>query len=595
MVTPKNRIEMTKNNNNNKQYKKTAIYGLLFALIALVAINIIFSFLYFRIDLTHDKRNSLSPSTIELLESIEDKMIIKVYIEGDGLPADYQLFSEKIDDILQEFRRHSKNIYVEFLDPVAGKSKEEANAIYGEFYKKGLHPIPISSEDASGFSTYYVVPGANITYKGSELPATLAVSSQQGRYWLEYSIEELEYNLVATMRSLLNKHRPTVAFVDGHGELNPLSTSWAAFQLTRFYNVERVAIDGKINSLREIVVEDSTSQSVMSLGNKYDVLIIAQPTKAFSKMDQYVIDQHIMNGGRVLWLIDATNASIDSLQTNGEFFATDANLQLHSLFFKYGVRMNTNLVQDLSCLSVPIPDGYIGDQPQFKYWAFPYLVQAVNFTEHPIVKKMKGLKADFAGTIDFVGSEDNLKKVPLVTTSERTKVVPTPSIVSLNVVRSQPNMQEYKHKYLNLAVLVEGEFSSAFDGILPIEFDTIKAFDFKNKSEFTRQIFISDGDLIRNYFDKKSNQPYPTGYDYYTGQMYDNSDFILNCVNYLCSDDDLLDVRSKTLKLGTLSKTKIKKNGSFYAYVNLLAPLLVITLLGVAAMIYRKKKYSKKN
>ncbi len=585
---------MKDNMNNSNRYKRTALIGLISGLLILVAVNIISSFFFFRIDLTKDKRHSLSPATIELLDKLEDKVYIRVYLKGEGHPADYQLFAEKTKDILQEFRSYSNNIYFEFIDPVAGKSKEETNAIFGEFYKKGLKPIPISKESSSGYSTQFVVPGAMISYSNHEYPVTLVVSDPGGNdNWLEYSIQELEYNIVAGIRKLIKPHKATIAFLDGQGELDFMNTSWVAYQLQRFYNVERISIDGKINSLRKIAIDDSVKQTIKILGNKYDVLIVAQPTEPFREVDKFIIDQHIMRGGKVLWLVDATNAAMDSLQSAPEFFALSRSLRLNDLFFKYGVRLNANLVQDLSCQSIPIEVGKIGDQPQYKFMAFPYALNVVNFSDHPIVRNIKNIKSDFAGSIDFVGN-DNLKKTILFTSSERTKLIPTPSIVTLNVGRTQPNMEEFAFKYLPIAVLVEGKFNSAYDGLLPLEFDTIKEFGFIAESPSTRQIFVSDGDIIRNFIDRKSNQPYPAGYDIYSGNLYDNSEFIMNCVNYLCADDDLLAIRAKNFKIGSLNPAKVKEKSTFYAVVNIVVPLALITIMGIIMIIIRKVKYNRK-
>ncbi len=580
--------------NNSKKYKKSALIGLLVSLVVLISVNIIFSYLYVRIDLTQDKRNSLSETTIDMLKNLNEKVYIKVYMKGENQPADYDFFAQKTEDILQEFRRYSKNIYFEFIDPVKGKSQEESKAIYNEFYKKGLSPIPISKEDASGFSTHFIVPGAMISYKVKEAPSTLVVSDPNGADWLNYSVQELEYNLVTTIRQLVNPKVHKVAFTDGHGELDFWNTSWMMYQLRRFYSVERITLEGKINTLRQISIEDSVKQTIKDNGNKYDVLIIAQPTQPFNDMDKFLIDQHVMRGGKILWLIDATNASIDSLQNAGEFFALERPLNLNSLFFKYGVRFNAGLLQDLSCLSIPLPESVIGDKPQYKFWAFPYIVNVVNFSNHPIVRKLKNVKSDFAGTVDFVGGDGELQKSVLMTSSERTKMVPTPSIVSLGVVKGKPNMEEFAFKYLPMAVLVEGEFNSAYDGILPIEFDTIKELGFVKKSPETRQIFIADGDIIRNFVDKKTNQPFPSGYDIYSRNLYDNTDLLLNCVNYLCADDDLLQIRSKSFKIGLLNPQKVREEKQFYAIINITIPIAIITLMGIIMIIIRKRTYAKK-
>lgn len=578
----------------SKQFKRNTLLGLAIALVAVIVINILSSFLFFRIDLTKDKRHSLSDSTVEMLKNLEDRVYIRVYLKGKDQPADYQLFAKQVEQMLQDFRGYSKNVYFEFIDPLEGKNNDEVNNILAEFVKKGLDPIPISREDANGYSTHMVIPGAIVSYRGHEYPAKLVVADPSGADWLQYSIEELEYNLISPIRRLMKTEKPNVAFLDGHGELDFWSTCWTAMQLQRFYNVSRVTLDGKINSLRNISIADSAKQTLNLGENKYDVLVIAQPTQPFKEYDKYIIDQFIMRGGKVLWLIDNTTASLDSLQAVPEFFATPRALYINDLLFTYGVRINPNLIQDLSCMPIPQQVSIIGDQPQYKFMAFPYSLDVVNFSDHPIVRNIKEVKSDFAGTIDLVGKDEKLVKTVLMTSSERSKLVPTPSIVTLKVGLTKPNMQEFAFHNLPLAVLVEGEFESAFKGILPAEFDTIKELDYRDKSVPTRQIFISDGDIIRNPFDKKRNQPYPAGYDIYTRTMFDNTQFIVNCVNYLCADDDLLQLRAKTFKIGSLNNEKVRSHKTLLAILNIGLPLLLIAIMGTILIVLRKVRFSNK-
>ena len=583
-----------KTNIQSKQFKRRTLLGLLAVIAIVIVANILSSLFFYRIDLTKDKRHSLSKSTIEMLKNLEDRVYFRVYLKGKDQPADYQLFAKQVEQMLQNFRSYSKNVYYEFIDPIEGKTNEEVNAILGEFVKKGLEPIPISREDASGYSTHVVIPGAIVSYRNHEYPAKVVVADPSGADWLKYSNEELEYNLVAPVRRLLKTEKPKVAYLDGHGELDFWNTCWTAMQLQRFYNVSRITLDGKINALRNISIDDTISGNLVLGDNKYDVLIVAQPTQPFKEYDKYVIDQFIMRGGKVLWLIDNTTASLDSLQSVGEFFATPRALYINDLFFTYGVRLNTDLIQDLSCMPVPQQVSVIGDQPQYKFMAFPYCLDVVNFGNHPIVRNLKDIKSDFVGSIDLVGNNADLSKTVLMTTSERTKVVPTPSIVTLRVGLVKPNLQEYSYRNVPIAVLVEGTFQSAFKGILPIEFDTIKELDFRDHSVYTRQIFVSDGDIIRNPFDSKRNQPYPAGYDIYTRQTFDNTDFIVNCVNYLCADDDLLQLRAKNFKIGSLNSEKTRNHKVLLAVLNIGIPLLLIALMGTVLIILRKVKFSKK-
>ncbi len=578
----------------SKQFKRNTMVGFLIAIVAVIVINLISSFLFFRIDLTKDKRHSLSDSTIEMLQSLEDRVYIRVYLKGKDQPADYQLFAKEVEQMLQDFRSYSKNVYFEFINPLEGKTAAEAKDILGEFENKGLNPISITREDAHGYSEHMVVPGAIVTYRNREYPTKLVVADPSGTDWLQYSIEELEYNLIAPIRRLIKSEKPNVAFLDGHGELDFWNTCYVAWQLQRFYNVSRITLDGKINSLRNISIADSATQTLKLGNNKYDVLIVAQPTEPFTEYDKYIIDQFIMRGGKVLWLIDNTTASLDSLQSREEFFATPRSLYINDLFFTYGVRINPNLIQDLSCLPIPQQVSIIGDQPQYKFMAFPYCLDIVNFSDHPIVRDIKEIKSDFAGTIDFVGKNDNLVKTILMTSSERSKLVPTPSIVTLRVAITKPNMQEYLFKNLPIAVLVEGEFESAFKGILPVEFDTLKELDYRSKSLPTRQIFVSDGDIIRNSFDKKRNYPYPAGLDIYTGRQYDNTEFIVNCVNYLCADEDLLQMRAKSFRIGSLDKEKVRRYKTRIAVLNIGLPLILITIMGIVLIMMRRVRFSKR-
>ena len=228
---------MSKNiNKQSKQFKRRTLMGLLIVIAAVVLVNILSSFLFYRIDLTKDKRHSLSKSTIEMLKNLEDRVYFRVYLKGKDQPADYQLFAKQVEQMLQTFRSYSKNVYYEFIDPLEGKTNEELNGILGEFVKKGLEPIPISREDAGGFSTHVVIPGAIVSYRNHEYPAKVVVADPSGSDWLKYSNEELEYNLVAPVRRLLKTEKPKVAYLDGHGELDFWSTCWTAMQLQRFYN-----------------------------------------------------------------------------------------------------------------------------------------------------------------------------------------------------------------------------------------------------------------------------------------------------------------------------------------------------------------------
>lgn len=582
-------------NISGKSYKKSAILSICITLLVVLVVNVISSIWFFRVDLTQDKRHSLSQSTIDLLRTLEDDIYVKVYMEGKDVPVSYQPIVNKTREMLEEFRSYSSKVKFELIDPTDGKTSDEIKAIYSQLAHKGLYPTPISEQYAAGRSTKYIIPGAMVAYKSRECPAILIEPDVTNRYSVEdYSYQRIEYNLMLAIKSLVTQKKSDIAFIDGHGELDYLSTSWMDLQLgyamQNFYRVTRDTIDGRINALRKITVDDTNKNTVRDLGNKYDLLIIAQPTRLFNNKDKFAIDQHIMRGGKVLWLYDATDASIDSLANKSGFLAMPAHTKLEHLFFRYGVRFNTNLVQDIgSCQAIPI----INNQSnKVQTMIFPYALNIVNFEDHLITQKVGSVRSCFAGTIDTVGKNDGLKKTVLATTSDSCKLIPTPAIVTQNVGFAKPNPEEFVAKHKPLAVLVEGHFKSAYEGYLPMELDTVREFNVKYESPNTKQIFISDGDIIRNYFDTLVG-PYPTGYDHHLKKMYGNTEFLVNCIDYLCGNEDLITLRSKNFHIGTLDARKTIQEGVRVKYqlFNIVLPLVLLLLSGGVILFVRTRKY----
>ena len=390
-----------------------------------------------------------------------------------------------------------------------------------------------------------------------------------------------------------------------------------ADRMSDFYSVDLKPIAGRINSLRNITYSDKDSTEVKLLGNKYDLLIVAQPTQWVSDTDRYIIDQHIMHGGRVLWLVDASNASMDSVENvDAQYALPNAACQsLQKSFFNYGVRINSDLLMDLESYQKMSMPG--------KNYGFPYLLNLTHFTTHPITQHIESVRSQFASSIDLVNQDDGLKKTVLATTSKKTKIKTVPGFVSLREGVDLPQEAQYKHKNVPVAVLVEGKFKSAFAGLLPIALTTENQFGHKDCSSDTKQIFISDGDIIRNSLgsdtawamaiERYSRNPsiaqqykmhewlancgaiYPTGYDQNMGIMYDNTEFLINCVDYLCDNSDMIELRSKVLQIGKLdvSQTGVDKIRLRYQLLNIGLPLLVLVLVGLVAMVIRRLRYAR--
>jgi ABC-2 type transport system permease protein len=337
------------------------------------------------------------------------------------------------------------------------------------------------------------------------------------------------------------------------------------------------------------ITDSATAESKIK-DNKYDLLIIAKPTEPFGNFDKYLLDQFVMRGGRILWFIDPVFAEMDSLNNYSEIACFARDLNLEDMFFRYGVRMNTNLLQDLNAVPIPVNAGTVGGQPQYKIIPWYYFPIITPFAEHQVVKNLNVIRTEFVSSMDTIGANSDLKKTVLLTTSATTKIVNTPAIVSLQTLKRKPNMIEFNKRHLAVSVLVEGEFNSLFTDYLYGE--NIAELGTVHKSKPTKMIFVSDGDMIKNQL-RQDNFAYPLGLDRFTGLVFGNITFLLNAVNYLCDDADILQVRSKDFKMRLLDKNKILKEKTFWQTVNLLLPILAIVVLGVVFVSVRNAKYGR--
>ncbi len=562
-------------------------------ILLIVALNIISAFLFKRFDLTTEKRYTLSKSTKDMLTHLDDIIYIKVYLDGKGLPPDYAELATKTREFLDELRAYSDQIEYDFIDPTKGREPQEMNAIYGELYKKGLTPQAIQSMGVEGVNTRYVVPGAIITYRQREIPVQL-LDSDDGLLHerddiVKYSIEKLEYNIGNAIRRMTDQQRAKVGFLRGHGELTNLEVLRAAFAIANFYTVDSVVLNNERSNIFNLEMTDSLSKDYKIKDNKYDLLIIAKPTKPFGNYEKYLLDQFVMRGGRLLWYVDPVSAEMDSLNTHMEIACFGKDLNLEDMFFRYGVRMNTNLLQDLNALTIPINSNNVAGQPQFTHIPWYYFPIITPYIDHPIVKNLNVLRTEFVSSMDTIGAKGDLKKTILLTTSATTKIVNTPAIVSLQTLKRRADMKEFNKRHLPISILVEGEFTSLFSDL---EGTDIAQLGVINKSNPTKMIFVSDGDMIKNQIGK-DNFAFPLGFDRYTNMFFGNKNFLLNAVNYLCDDQDILQVRSKDFKMRLLDKNKILKEKTVWQTLNLALPLLVIVILGIVFVSIRKFKYAK--
>ena len=560
-------------------------------LLIVVFLNIIGQYLYGRLDLTSERRYTLSKSTKDLLRELDEPVLFRVYLEGD-FPADFKRLQTETKEMLNQFRAYNHNIEYEFVNPNSFTDREEQQVFYQKLASKGIQPTQISTGDGASLTTQILIPAADVYYAGRETSVQLLQSQKyvSQATLLNNSIQNLEYTLSSAIRQLARGRKPQVAFLQGHGELTGGVLYDIQRTLQETYSLEYVTIDGKIQSLTAHRLQEG--DSTYNAYNLYDLLIVAKPTQPFSEQDLYIIDQFVMYGGKVLWLVDALDADLDSLSERGQFMATRLPLGLDEMLFNYGVRINPDVLMDMRCRPIPIQVGMVGEKPQFQFRPWYYFPELVPLSEHPIVRNLDLIKTDFPSSIDLI--DNDIRKTVLLTTSEYTRVKNAPAMIDLADANVEPDRRLYSRSSVPVAVLLEGRFRSTWRNRLTPEFTSQAALGYREQSDDNKMIVISDGDIIRNRYLPGDGTVMPLGYDYYTQTLYANKDLILNAVNYLVGDDGLMASRSRNITLRKLDVVKVREQRTRYQILNVVLPVVILAIAGLAITLIRKKKYNKK-
>lgn len=564
---------MNKTVNSNK---RKDILAVIIAIAILILLNVIGKIVFSRFDLTSEKRYTLSESTKKLLKELDDVVYLKVYLQGDFNPSFTRLRNET-KELLDEYRSYSNNnIEYEFINPLDNPNKEETDKIERQLYEKGIIPEQVVDKTAEKVSETLIWPGAIVTYKGRQ--SVWQIFRRQLGYEQEQSInnsvQELEYGLSNAIRKTTLIKKPEVLFIEGHDELDTITCADFMRSLTEYYNVSRVKINNKLYALKGA-----------------DAIVIAQPDSAFDEKDKFIIDQFIMNGGKALWLVDPVYINRDTFNMKGYTLGFKNELNLDDILFKYGVRLNPVMVQDMQCSQVPINVGFKQGQPNFKLFPWIYYPLILPSATHPIVKNLDLIRTEFIGTLDTVYSK-NIKKTILLQTSKYTKTQPTPARVALGMVKFKLKEDQFKNSFQNVACLLEGSFESVYKNRLPSVFYKDTTFNFKEQGKPTKMIVVADGDIARNEYQRSTGMIYPLGYDVFTRQQFANKNFLLNCMNYLLDDEGLLQIRSREVKLRLLDKKKVNLQKTKWKLTNVALPLAIILVFGLLQYYLRKKKYS---
>jgi ABC-2 type transport system permease protein len=559
-------------------------------LLIVVLVNIISQSIYTRLDLTKEKRYTLAKATTTLLRDVDDVIYVQVYLEGK-FPAGFKRLRNATEEMLYEFANVSGGkVQYRFVDPSAGEYAQK-ETLYKNLYDKGLLPTNLQVKENDGTSQQIIFPGLLMRYRGQEVPVNL-LENRPGfgpDQALNISIELLEYKLANGIKKVSQRSQPRIGIVQGHGELDTFRMADIITTLTDLkYDVKLVNLP-----------------NTLSVAKRFETLIVAKPTTPFSEQDKFKLDQFAMNGGSILWLLDATNADMDSLKGQPFQMAGARDLNLDDQLFRYGVRFNNDLVQDIQSNVIPIVVGE-GNPPQTQMMPWPYFPVLTSYSSdpndvhlpkpHTIVRNLDAIATQFISTIDTIKVPD-VKKTPLLYTSRYSKAILTPARIHFAILKEQPDPKNYTKSYMPVAWLLEGKFTSVFKNRLSAETirtlnDSLNNVGFKDAGDYAKMIVVGDGDVIANAIANDGN-PYLLGYYPYSQQTFANKDFILNCIEYLTDDAQLIETRNKEIKLRLLDKVKAREQKLMWQVLNMALPVVLIAIFGLVYNFIRRRKYAR--
>lgn len=541
-------------------------------LVLLVLINLVASQYFFRLDLTEEKRFSIKQPTRQMLKALDDNVYVEVYLDGE-LNASFRRLQKSIRETLEEFRIYSDNkVQFVFTDPSTAMSQKARNEFMQDLMNKGIIPTNVVDPKDGQVTEKIIFPGALVSYGGFETGVNLLKGNKAltAEEKINQSIESIEYELANAINNMANADRKRIGFTTGHGELDSLEIASFNNALLESYTVVRVDLDKK------------------KALDRYDALIVAKPTHAFSQSEKYKLDQYIMQGGKVLFLLDKLEATMDSASRQ-DYFAFPYNTNLDDQLFKYGVRLNLDLVQDRLAGKYPVITGEVDGKPQVQLMDWPFFPLINRYADHAITRNLDAVVTRFISTLDTVKAE-GVKKTPLLFTSQYTRKIAAPVPVSINDIRKNLKAEDFTLSYLPVGYLLEGKFTSVFKNrFLPDDADKNL---FKDQSTSTKLVVLADGDLARNDINPRTGQPQQLGYDQFARYTFANQELLMNAVNYLVNGDGLIAARNKEVKIRPLDKEKIRTGRTKWQVINLAVPLALIVLYGIIRSVIRKRKYA---
>jgi len=549
---------------------------------------------FVKIDLTEEKRHTLTRATRDMLRSMDDKVFVRCYLHGD-FPAGFKRLEQSIRERLQEFRDYSNGaIDFEFINIYESGDKRTIAENEEALFEKGLRFTRLTVESNGTVSSRLIWPAAILEFGGKEYPIQFYKSDmpEPSDEMVNSSVNNLEYELASNFRKILRRDKPSVAVLEGHGELGDIYMADFLLSLEETYDIDFVKLGGRINAVSDML--PNTTQRT----NRFDAMIVAKPDSLFSFHDRVVLDQFIMNGGKVLWLVDPVLTDLDSLRTRQQTMAVSNEMGLYEMLFQYGARINRNLVIDFQAAPIAFDAGPQGNQRQmqlFSWYYAPLVFPPEN--PHPIVANLDPIRFEFASSIDTVNQSPDIRKIPLLFSSALSKELKAPVRVNTAIVELGQNyFTQNPTPGRIMALLMEGEFPAAIQEGLTSDFRKDPNVAWRERSVPTKMIVIADGDVVRNQVIQTPNGPVPQalGYDRYAKRVvYDNKEFLLNCMNYLLDDQALISVRSRTIKLRKLDTARVNTYRSAIRIQTVVLPLVVVMAVGVVQFVVRRRKWVK--
>jgi gliding-associated putative ABC transporter substrate-binding component GldG len=543
----------------------------------IIVLNFAGHFVFKRFDLTSDKRYTLSQTSLNIVSEVKEPLYIDVFLEGE-FPGEFKKLQTETQQLLEEFKAENPNIIFQFVNPL--EDEDQKVATLQSFMERGLTPVNVTVNDKGQQTQEIVFPWAvaSCANRSVKVPLLKNMMGASTAEKVVSSVQHLEYAFANAINTVAKDKQKKVVILNGNGELQDRYMADFIKSVKDNYYIGPFTLDS---------VAKSPNETLKYL-KKYDLAVIAKPTEAFTEEEKQVLDQFIISGGKTLWLVDQVNMEMDSLYNEmGSNLAFPRDLNLNDMFFKYGVRMRPDLIFDLQNTPIALATGEQGSATQYTQYPWFFSPMIYPTSKNPIVSNLDGIKFEFASPMEPL--KNDIKKTVLLQSSQASKIIGTPSQISLTMVSLRPDRKEFESKgNYPVALLLEGQFHSMYQNrVLPFKDAT-----FQNKGKNNKMIVISDGDVIKNQLDK-NGQPLELGYDKWTNNLYANKEFLMNCVNYLLDDNGLINIRSKEVDLPILDKEKVYDTYTLSQVITVAVPIGILMLFGVVFTFLRKRKYSK--